>query len=105
MTALLDMARRLLGRRSQRALDAPGAPPAPGTTIHFSGARMRVTAPPSGEFWAWLSLMGWRENMYPGDRRRYDDLPDEAFRMLATRRGASREAVYHQLMRDHHDDF
>lgn len=98
MGNLVDIARTLIGIRSRRRLAEPGPPPASGALIQFAGVRMRVTSAPSEEFWAWLVLFGWRECTYPNDRRRYLDLPDEAYLRLAERRGASREAVYHQLM-------
>lgn len=98
MARLTDFARNLIGIRSRRRLPPPGPAPAAGSLIHFAGARMRVTSAPSEEFWAWLTLMGWRPCDYEGDRRRYRDLPRPAFAELAGRSGASREAVYHQLM-------
>ncbi|MEZ5659246.1 MAG: hypothetical protein R3E83_12170 [Burkholderiaceae bacterium] len=104
MTLLVDFARRLIGIRSRRAIEAPGPPPQAGSMLHFSGVRMRVSDTPSAEFWAWLVLMGWRECRYPGDRRQYEDLPESAFEALAVRNGASREAVYHQLMQTYHKE-
>lgn len=98
MALLTDFARNLIGIRSRRRLPPPGPAPGVGSWIHFSGARMRVTSVPSPEFWAWLTLLGWRPCDFEGDRRRYRDLPRPAFDELAGRRGASREAVYHQLM-------
>ncbi|MEZ5741898.1 MAG: hypothetical protein R3E68_22310 [Burkholderiaceae bacterium] len=69
-----------------------------GSHIHFDGRRMKVTEPPEPEFWAWLTLAGWRECRFSGDRRRYVNLPENAFKRLASRQSASREEYYHQLM-------
>ena len=98
MALLVDFARNLIGIRSRRQLARPGPAPAVGALIHFSGVRMRVTGAPSPEFWAWLALLGWRECHFENDRRHYRDLPESAFDELARRSGASREAVYHQMM-------
>jgi hypothetical protein len=67
--------RRWLGEREPRAMPAAGPKPAPGAKLVSGRLRITVQSGLSDELWELLVSMGWREETFRPDRRRYEDVP------------------------------
>lgn len=67
--------RRWLGEREPRAMPPAGPKPAPGAKLVSGRLRITVQSGLSDELWEFLVSMGWREETFRPDRRRYDDVP------------------------------
>lgn len=99
MAQLSDLARRMFRMRTERTRARPGPIPRMGRYIQLDNRlRMRVTGNPSAEFWAWLTLIGWREIRHVRDRRNYIDLPERSFMELFRRDPQRRETLYDRLV-------
>jgi hypothetical protein len=82
---LLGPKKRLPSRR--------GPKPAIGAQIVCGELRMTIQAGTSDELWRWLLDLGWREQNFRPDRRRYRDVPPTWVTRLIDAAAQDREAV------------
>ncbi len=73
--SLFDGMRRLLGVHKERSVLRVGPKPKLGAKIVIGDVRITVQTGLTDSTWKWLSDLGWREDSFRVNRRRYRDVP------------------------------
>jgi hypothetical protein len=93
-----DLFRNILSIRTQRSPVPVGPLPAVGATIVREDVKMHITLPIPRELWDWLVLSGWRNLPVKNDRRKGQQLPESALKILLQTDPQDRNRVHDRLL-------